>query len=67
MDLITAEIIREYLLTVSEEMSETVTRTAMSPVFNEGHDYSTAVFYFDGKNISLSLARRSCRNISMPR
>jgi len=53
MDLITAEIIREYLLTVSEEMSETVTRTAMSPVFNEGHDYSTAIFYFDGRQISL--------------
>lgn len=56
MDLITAEIIREYLLNVSQEMSEIVTRTAMSPVFNEGHDYSTAIFYFDGREVCL-LAR----------
>jgi N-methylhydantoinase B len=52
-DLITAEIIREYLETVSEEMSKTMENTALSTVFSEAHDYSTGVFYFDGKQVNL--------------
>lgn len=44
VDSITTEIIRGYLLSVTEEMNDSISLTAMSPVFNEGHDYSTALF-----------------------
>lgn len=53
LDLVTAEIIREYLETVSEEMSKTMENTAVSTVFSEAHDYSTGVFYYDGKRVNL--------------
>jgi N-methylhydantoinase B len=55
-DRITAEIIRNYLEAVSEEISTTMERTAISNVYNEAHDYSCGVFYFDGTEVSL-LAR----------
>ncbi len=56
IDIITAEIIREYLETVSEEISKTMENTSVSVVFSEAHDYSSGVFYYDGKEVSL-LAR----------
>src|SRR5581483_2267647 len=56
IDIITAEIIREYLETVSEEISKTMENTSVSVVFSEAHDYSSVVFYYDGKEVSL-LAR----------
>lgn len=56
IDMITAEIIRNYLETVSEEISKTMERTAVSNVYNEAHDYSCGVFYHDGTEASL-LAR----------
>ena len=52
-DLITHEIIREYLETVSEEISKTMENTSVSTVFSEAHDYSTGVFHYDGKLVSL--------------
>ncbi len=52
-DIITAEIIREYLETVSEEISKTMENTSVSVVFSEAHDYSTGVFYYDGKRVNL--------------
>jgi N-methylhydantoinase B len=55
-DLITAEIIRNYLETVSQELSATVENTALSPIFTLNHDYSCGVFYTDGGEIRL-LAR----------
>jgi N-methylhydantoinase B len=56
IDRITAEIIRNYLEAVSEEISKTMEMTAVSNVYNEAHDYSCGVFYYDGKDVSL-LAR----------
>src|SRR5271156_6855041 len=53
IDNITAEIVRRYLETVSEEISKTMERTAVSQVFSEAHDYSTGVFYYDGKQVNL--------------
>jgi len=47
-DAITAEIVRNYLETVSQEISATVENTAMSPIFTMNHDYSCGVFYWDG-------------------
>jgi N-methylhydantoinase B len=56
LDPITAEIIRNYLEAVTEEISKTMERTAVSNVYNEAHDYSCGVFYHDGAEVSL-LAR----------
>lgn len=61
-DIITAEIIREYLETVSEEISKTMENTSVSTVFSEAHDYSSGVFYYDGKEVSL-LARANSQPV----
>lgn len=45
VDPITAQVVREYLESVSTEMSRVVERTAVHPLFNECHDYSTGVFH----------------------
>jgi N-methylhydantoinase B len=50
---ITAEIVRNYLETVSEEMSKIVENTAMSQIFSEAHDYSTGIFYRDSHGVSI--------------
>ncbi len=50
-DMITAEIVRQYLEKVSEEISKTMENISVSVVFSEAHDYSTGVFYFDGKQV----------------
>jgi N-methylhydantoinase B len=55
-DLVTTEIIRNYLETVSQELSATVENTALSPIFTLNHDYSCGVFHYDGAEASL-LAR----------
>lgn len=52
-ELITAEIVRNYLESVCEEMSKIVENTAISQIFSEAHDYSTGIFYFDGSEVSL--------------
>ena len=52
-DLITAEIVRNYLETVSEEMGKIVENTATSPIFSEAHDYSTGIFYYDARGVNL--------------
>lgn len=52
-DLITAEIVRNYLETVSAEMSRVVENTSISPIFSETHDYSCGIFYFDDNGVSL--------------
>jgi N-methylhydantoinase B len=54
IDVVTAEIVREYLKTVAGEMDQSMTRAAMSPVFNEGHDYSVPIFYIDGEKVQLT-------------
>jgi N-methylhydantoinase B len=55
-DPITAEIIRNSLDTVCQELSATVENTALSPIFTLNHDYSCGVFYWDGAEVQL-LAR----------
>jgi N-methylhydantoinase B len=52
-ELITAEIVRNYLESVCEEMSKIVENTAISQIFSEAHDYSTGIFYYDGEQVSL--------------
>jgi N-methylhydantoinase B/oxoprolinase/acetone carboxylase alpha subunit len=47
MDLVTLEILRSALVALTEEMGLAMGRTSHSPIFNEGRDYSCAVF--DGR------------------
>jgi N-methylhydantoinase B/oxoprolinase/acetone carboxylase alpha subunit len=47
IDLVTLEILRCALVTLTEEMGLAMGRTSHSPIFNEGRDYSCAVF--DGR------------------
>jgi N-methylhydantoinase B len=60
-DLITVEIIRNYLEAVSQEISATVENTAMSPIFSLTHDYSCGVTYWDGQDVHLV-----ARDLSLP-
>jgi N-methylhydantoinase B len=53
LDLITAEIVRQSLETTCAEMIETMIRSSLSPIFNEAHDCSAGVFYYDGASVSL--------------
>ncbi len=53
IDPITALVIKDSLEAISEEMSKTVERTAVHPLFNEVHDYSTGVFFHDGEDVRL--------------
>ncbi|BCP51988.1 hydantoinase B/oxoprolinase [Kaistia sp. 32K] len=39
-----SQVVAGSLNTIADEMSATVTRTARSPVFNEAHDFTTAIF-----------------------
>ncbi len=62
IDLITAEIVRQYLETVSEEISKTMENTSVSQVFSEAHDYSSGIFYFSDDRIEL-LARANSQPV----
>ena len=53
VDRITALVVKDSLEAISEEMSKTVERTAVHPLFNEVHDYSTGVFFYDGHDVRL--------------
>jgi N-methylhydantoinase B len=53
VDVIFGEIVREYFETVAREMNTTMDNTSLSPVFNEAHDCSAGLFFFDGKEVSL--------------
>ena len=52
-DPITAQVVRDSLEAVSREMSRVVERSAVHPLFQEVHDYSTGVFFYDGSEVSL--------------
>ena len=43
-DIVLMRLITGSLETIAMEMSATVTRTARSPIFNEAHDFTTALF-----------------------
>lgn len=62
VDKITAEIVRQYLETVSEEISKTMENTAVSQVFSEAHDYSSGIFYSRGATVEL-LARANSQPV----
>ena len=51
MDPFTLQIIRNYLTSVTEEMIQTTVRTAYSPTFSEGFDFSCALFDAAGRMV----------------
>jgi len=53
VDPITAEIVRSSMESIAAEVVQTMVRTAVSPMFNEAHDCSAGVFYYDGEEVSL--------------
>ncbi|MGH9100273.1 MAG: hydantoinase B/oxoprolinase family protein, partial [Acidimicrobiales bacterium] len=53
VDVIFDEIVREYFESVAREMNTTMDNTSVSPVFNEAHDCSAGLFYYDGKDVNL--------------
>jgi len=53
VDVVTAEIIRNYMETTAAEVVQSLVRSAVSPIFNEAHDCSAGVFYFDGKTAQI--------------
>ncbi len=54
VDPITAEVIRCGLVTIANEMGNTMIRTATTPTFSESHDFSTAIFDGGGRIIALA-------------
>lgn len=52
-DIITCEVVRDYMETVAAEIMKTLIRSAVSVMFNEAHDCSAGVFYYDGREVSL--------------
>jgi N-methylhydantoinase B len=50
-DLFTMQIIRNYLVATAKEMVETTVRTAYSPTFAEGRDFSCGIFDVDGRMV----------------
>lgn len=56
IDPITAEVIRCGLETIANEMGITMTQTATTPIFSEAHDFSTAIFDYQGRMIALAQA-----------
>ena len=53
VDVITCEVIRDFMETVAAEIMKTLVRSAVSVMFNEAHDCSAGVFYYDGRTVSL--------------
>ena len=50
-DPFTLQIIRNYLTSTTEEMIQTTVRTAYSPTFSEGYDFSCALFDVSGRMV----------------
>lgn len=50
-DPFTQQIIRNYLVATAQEMVDTTVRTAYSPTFAEGHDFSCALFDNAGRMV----------------
>ena len=59
-DWLLAQIIGGALDTIADEMSATVTRTARSPIFNEAHDFTAAVFELNGLQSRLIAQSPGC-------
>lgn len=54
VDPITAEIVRCGLVTIANEMGDTMIRTARTPTFSESHDFSTSIFDRQGRIVALA-------------
>ncbi|MFO7558240.1 MAG: hydantoinase B/oxoprolinase family protein [Desulfobacterales bacterium] len=54
VDPITAEVVRCGLVTIANEMCDTMIRTATTPTFSESHDFSTAIFDGQGRIVALA-------------
>ena len=52
VDPITREIIANALASAAREMGVTMRQTSTSPIFNEGNDYSCAIFNADARIVS---------------
>ena len=50
--MITHEVIRHALTAISREMGVTLRMTSCSPIFNEGNDYSCAIFDAQGRLVT---------------
>jgi len=50
-DPFTVQIIRNYLISTAQEMVDATVRTAYSPTFAEGHDFSCAIFDAEGRMV----------------
>ncbi len=51
-EMITHEVIRHALTAISREMGVTLRMTSCSPIFNEGNDYSCAIFDAQGRLVT---------------
>ncbi|MBB5751624.1 hydantoinase B/oxoprolinase family protein [Prosthecomicrobium pneumaticum] len=58
--VVLSQVIGGSLNTIADEMSATVTRTARSPVFNEAHDFTTAIFEMNGLKSRLVAQSPGC-------
>lgn len=54
VDPITMEVIRCGLVTIANEMGDTMIRTATTPTFSESHDFSTSIFDSTGRIVALA-------------
>lgn len=52
LDPVTVEVIRHALTSASREMGATLRMTSCSPIFNEGNDYSCAIFDAHGQLVT---------------
>jgi N-methylhydantoinase B/oxoprolinase/acetone carboxylase alpha subunit len=52
LDIVTLEIIQSALVAACEEMSQSMMRTAYSPIFAEGRDFSIAIFDASGEMVA---------------
>jgi N-methylhydantoinase B len=59
VDSITVEVIRGFLETIADEMSLTMKRTAVTPIFSESSDYSCAVMDAEARLIAQALRTAS--------
>ena len=59
-DVIMAQIVGGSLDTIAREMGTAVTRTARSPIFNEAHDFTTAIFDLVGMKSRLVAQAPGC-------
>jgi N-methylhydantoinase B len=59
MDSITVEVIRGFLETIADEMSLTMKRTAVTPIFSESSDYSCAVMDAEARLVAQALRTAS--------